>query len=44
MEIIPDANSPEEQVWVGVLISEDQLVFPFKAVCINKRAISHYRS
>ena len=40
MEIIVDANGPEEQVMGWYYYLEDELYFPFTAICSEKRAIS----
>lgn len=40
MEIIVDAYGPEEQSMGWYYYLEDELHFPFTAICINKRAIS----
>jgi hypothetical protein len=40
MEIIVDANSPEEQAMGWFYYLEDKLHFPFTAICNEKRAIS----
>lgn len=40
MEIIVDANSPEEQSMGWYYYPEDKLRFPFTAICNEKRAIS----
>jgi hypothetical protein len=40
MEIIVDANGPEEQVMGWYYYLEDELYFPFTAICNEKRAIS----
>ena len=40
MEIIVDAYGPEEQVVGWYYYLEDQLQFPFTAICNAKRAIS----
>ena len=40
MEIIVDANGPEEQVMGWYYYLEDKLNFPFTAVCNEKRTIS----
>src|SRR4030042_2152577 len=40
MEIIVDAYGPEEQVMGWYYYLEDQLQFPFTAICNSKRAIS----
>ena len=43
MEIIVDANSPEEQAMGWYYYLEDKLHFPFLAKCIPDRAISPLR-
>lgn len=43
MEIIVDANGPEEQVMGWYYYLEDKLHFPFLAKCIADRAISPLR-
>jgi hypothetical protein len=43
MEIIVDANGPEEQAMGWYSYLEDKLRFPFSARCIAKRAISPLR-
>ncbi len=40
MEIIVDANGPEEQAMGWYYYLEDELHFPFTAICNEKRAIS----
>ena len=40
MEIIVDANGPEEQAMGWYYYLEDKLHFPFTAICNEKRAIS----
>ena len=40
MEIIVDANGPEEQAMGWYYYLEDKLHFPFTAICNGKRAIS----
>ena len=40
MEIIVDAHGPEEQAMGWYYYLEDELQFPFEAVCSSKRAIS----
>jgi hypothetical protein len=40
MEIIVDANGPEEQAMGWYYYLEDRLHFPFTAICNGKRAIS----
>ncbi|WP_089723790.1 calcium-binding protein [Candidatus Thiosymbion oneisti] len=40
MEIIVDAYGPEEQAMGWYYYLEDQLDFPFAAICTGKRAIS----
>jgi hypothetical protein len=40
MDIIVDANGPEEQAMGWYYYLEDQLRFPFTAICNGKRAIS----
>jgi len=40
MEIIVDANGPEEQAMSWYYYLEDRLYFPFTAICNEKRAIS----
>ena len=40
MEIIVDANGPEEQAMGWYYYLEDKLLFPFTAICNEKRAIS----
>ena len=40
MEIIVDANGPEEQAMGWYYYLEDKLRFPFTAICNEKRAIS----
>lgn len=40
MEIIVDANSPEEQTMGWYYYLDEKLHFPFTAICIEKRAIS----
>ena len=43
MEIIVDANGPEEQAMGWYYYLEDTLQFPFTAICNEKRAISPLR-
>jgi Calcium binding len=43
IEIIVDANGPEEQAMGWYYYLQDQLQFPFKATCIDKRSISPLR-
>lgn len=43
MEIIVDANGPEEQAMGWYYYLEDRLRFPFLATCITDRAISPLR-
>jgi len=43
MEIIVDANGPEEQAMGWYYYLEDKLRFPFLAKCITDRAISPLR-
>jgi hypothetical protein len=43
MEIIVDANGPEEQVMGWYYYLEEKLRFPFNAICASKRAISPLR-
>lgn len=43
MEIIVDANGPEEQAMGWYYYLEDKLRFPFLAQCITDRAISPLR-
>lgn len=40
MEIIVDANGPDEQAMGWYYYLEDKLHFPFTAICNEKRAIS----
>lgn len=40
MEIIVDANGPEEQAMGWYYYLEDRIHFPFTAICKGKRAIS----
>src|SRR6266478_1969887 len=40
MEIIADANGPEEQAMGWYYYLQDQLKFPFTAECVAKRSIS----
>jgi hypothetical protein len=40
MEIVVDANGPEEQAMGWYYYLEDRLYFPFIAICNEKRAIS----
>jgi len=40
MEIIVDANGPEEQAMGWYYYLEEKLLFPFTATCIAERAIS----
>ena len=40
MEIVVDANGPEEQAMGWYYYLQDELQFPFTATCIVKRAIS----
>jgi len=40
MEIIVDANGPEEQAMGWYYYLEDKIHFPFTAICNEKRAIS----
>ena len=40
MEIVVDANGPEEQAMGWYYYLEDRLHFPFTAICNGKRAIS----
>jgi len=40
MEIVVDANGPEEQALGWYYYLEDKLNFPFTAICNEKRAIS----
>jgi len=40
MEIIVDANGPEERAMGWYYYLEDKLQFPFTAICNEKRAIS----
>lgn len=43
MEIVPDAYGPEDRAMGWYCYLEEQLVFPFTAHCISKRAISPLR-
>ena len=43
MEIIVDANGPEEQAMGWFYYLEDRLHFPFRARCVAERAISPLR-
>ena len=43
MEIVVDANGPEEQAMGWYYYLESQLQFPFTATCITKRSISPLR-
>ena len=43
MEIIVDANGPEEQAMGWYYYLEDKLHFPFTAICNEKRSISPLR-
>ena len=43
MEIIVDSNGAEEQAMGWFYYLEEQLQFPFTAICIAKRAISPLR-
>jgi hypothetical protein len=43
MEIIVDANGPEEQVMGWYYYLEEKLQFPFTATCIGERATSPLR-
>ena len=43
MEIIVDANGPEEQAMGWYYYLQDTLYFPFPARCISERAISPLR-
>ena len=43
MEIIVDANGPEEQAMGWFYYLEDRLRFPFRARCIAERMISPLR-
>ena len=40
MEVVVDANGPEEQAMGWYYYPQDRLRFPFTATCIVKRAIS----
>jgi hypothetical protein len=40
MEIIVDANGPDEQAMGWYYYLEEKLLFPFTAICCEKRAIS----
>jgi hypothetical protein len=40
MEIVVDANGPEEQVMGWYYYLEDEMAFPFTATCIVKRSTS----
>jgi hypothetical protein len=43
MEVVVDAYGPEERAMGWYYYLENQLQFPFRAVCIAKRAISPLR-